>query len=104
EALGLIEKSGLNRTTALEVLTGGAPGSPLVKLLTTRMTKPDYTPNFLLHLMAKDLSYAAEEGRQRSVELTTAAAALGVFNRAIAAGHGDKDMSAVVEPLREANA
>ncbi|MEO6003012.1 MAG: NAD(P)-dependent oxidoreductase, partial [Opitutus sp.] len=41
EALGLIEKSGLNRTTALEVLTGGAPGSPLVKLLTTRMTKPD---------------------------------------------------------------
>ena len=34
------------------------------------------------------------------MELATAAAALGDFKGAIAAGLGEKDMSAVVEPMR----
>lgn len=101
EAVAMIERGGLERTKALEVLTGGAPGSPLVKMLSVRMTTPDYTPNFFLHLMAKDLTYACREGQQYSIDLTTAAAALEVFQRAIDAGHGDKDMAAVIEPLRQ---
>ncbi len=100
EAMALIEKGGLDRATALEILTSGAPGSPLVKTLSARMTKQEYTPNFLLRLMAKDLTYAREEGDQRSVPMTTATAALEVFNRAIAAGHGEQDLSAIVEPMR----
>ena len=101
EALTLIERSGLDRTKALEILTGGAPGSPLVKAVSARMTAPDFTPNFLLRLMTKDLGYAIEEGRKFSVELLTSAAALKEFQNAIAQGHGDKDMAAVVEPLRK---
>ncbi len=38
EALSLIERSGLDKQKALGVLTEGAPGSPLVKLLSGRMT------------------------------------------------------------------
>ena len=64
------------------------------------MTKQDYTPNFLLRLMAKDLTYARNEGAKRSVNLSTATAALAVFNDAIAAGYGDQDLSAIVEPIR----
>ena len=101
EALAMIEQSGLNRAKALEVLTGGAPGSPLVKAVSARMTAPDFTPNFLLRLMAKDLGYAIQEGGKLSVELTTATAALKDFQRAIAAGHGEKDIAAVVEPFRK---
>mgnify|MGYP001551205915 FL=1 len=101
EAIAMIERSGLERARALEVLLNGAPGSPLVKLMAGRMTTPDFTPNFLLRLLAKDLSYAIQEAGQRSLELTTAKAALSQFERAIAAGHGDKDMSAVIEPLRQ---
>jgi 3-hydroxyisobutyrate dehydrogenase len=101
EALALIEKSSLNRAQALAVLTDGAPGSPLVKTLAARMAGPDYTPNFLLRLMAKDLGYATQEGSARALPLQTAAAALGLFQQAIAAGHGDQDMSAVIEPLRK---
>ena len=101
EALTMIERGGLNRAQALEVLTAGAPGSPLFKMLSVRMTTPDYTPNFLLRLMAKDLTYACNESQQYSVDLTTAAAALEVFQRAIDAGHGEKDMAAVIEPLRQ---
>ena len=100
EAMAMIERSGLDRTRALEVLTNGVPGSPLVKAVSTRMTTPDLTPNFLLRLMAKDLGYAILEGGKLSVELTTAAAALKAFQRAIAAGHGEQDIAAVVAPLR----
>jgi 3-hydroxyisobutyrate dehydrogenase len=101
EAISMIERSGLDRTRALEILTAGAPGSPLVKTVATRMTTSDYAPNFLLRLMAKDLGYAVEEGGKLSVNLATAASALGIFKQAMAGGHGDQDMSAVVEQFRK---
>ena len=101
EAVALIEQSGFDRAKALGVLLDGAPGSPLLKTIAARMTASDFTPNFPLKLMAKDLGYAVAEGRPRGLSPATAAAALEVFQRAIAAGHGEKDMSAVVEPLRK---
>ena len=85
---------------ALEVLTGGAPGSPLVKTVANRMTQPDYTPNFLLRLMVKDLTYARQEAKGQSLHLATASAALEVFDSAVRNGHGEKDIAAVIEPLR----
>ena len=100
EAIALIEAGGLDRTKAVELLTGGAPGSPLVKALAGRMTLPDYTPQFLLRLMAKDLGYAIQEGGNHGIALETAAAALNVFQTGIAAGLGDQDMSVIIEPLR----
>ena len=101
EAVAMIERSGLDRAKALEILANGAPGSPLVKAVSVRMTTPDFTPNFLLRLMAKDLGYAIQEGGKLSLDLTTATAALKYFQRAIAAGHGEKDIAAVVESFRE---
>lgn len=97
QALALIERAGLNRDKALEVLKAGAPGSPIFRLIADRMTAGDFTPNFLLRLMAKDLRYAVAEGKEHSINLTTADAALELFNFAIARGSGDKDMSAVFE-------
>ena len=99
EAMAMIERSGLDRAKALEIIANGAPGSPLVKAVSTRMTTQDFTPNFLLRLMAKDLNYAILEGGKLSVELKTAVAALEEFQRGIAAGHGEKDIAAVVKPL-----
>ncbi|MFI4947046.1 MAG: NAD(P)-dependent oxidoreductase [Burkholderiales bacterium] len=100
EALALIERSGLDRAKSLELLTTGAPGSPLVKTLSARMTARDYTPNFLLRLMSKDLTYALAEGRKYGLALSTVASALQVVDQAVAAGNGEEDFSALVEPLR----
>ena len=100
EALAWIEHAGLERAKALNVLLDGAPGSPLVKLLAGRMTAGDFTPNFKLALMAKDVRYALKEGGARGEKLETAAAASQVFQAAIDAGHGEKDMSAVIALLR----
>jgi 3-hydroxyisobutyrate dehydrogenase len=100
EALSLIERSGLDREKALGVLTEGAPGSPMVKLLSGRMTARQYEPNFVLRLMAKDLRYAVTEADHQALDLDMGRAALRVFEHAIAAGQGDDDMSAVVEQFR----
>ncbi len=100
EALSLIERSGLDAEKSLGVLTEGAPGSPLVKLLSGRMVARQYEPNFLLRLMAKDLRYAVSEADHQGLDLDMGRAALRVFEHAISAGQGEDDMSAVVEQFR----
>jgi 3-hydroxyisobutyrate dehydrogenase len=100
EAAALVGNAGLDREKALGVLANGAPGSPLVKTLAARAAAGDFTPNFVLRLMAKDLSYAIEEGARNHLKLQTAAPALADFQRAIAAGYGDSDFSAVIEAMQ----
>jgi len=100
QALTLAERAKLDVETTAQVLMNGAPGSPLVKGLTPRMLEREYTPNFHLSLMAKDLSYSLKEGDRCGVTLSTARAALGEFERAIAQGREDDDFSAVVEAVR----
>lgn len=102
EAMAWLERAGVEQAKALAVLTEGAPGSPLVRLIAGRMTAGDFEPNFRLRLMTKDLGYALREARETGLHLATAKTAYGVFQHAIVAGHGDRDMSAVVEPLRAA--
>ncbi len=101
EAIALIERSGLDRTQALEILTNGAAGSPLVKTLAPRMVEQDYTPHFLLRLMCKDLGYGVAEAQKHSLKLNMVSAALDLFKRAVADGQGEKDFSALVELVRK---
>jgi 3-hydroxyisobutyrate dehydrogenase len=101
EGIALIERSGLDRTKVLDVLLNGAPASPMVKTIASRIVADDFTPNFLLRLLAKDLGYAIKEGRARAVGLTTAEAALARFERSVAAGDGDKDMAALIQQIRK---
>jgi 3-hydroxyisobutyrate dehydrogenase len=101
EAVSLIEKAGLDRETATQVLANGAPGSPLVNGILPRMLAADYAPHFRVSLMQKDLEYALKEAERSGVALSTARPALDAFHRATSAGRGLEDISAVIEPLRE---
>jgi 3-hydroxyisobutyrate dehydrogenase len=100
EGLTWIERSGLDREKALSILKAGAPGSPLLGAISQRMVDHDYTVNFLLRLMMKDLKYAQSEAAHCSVDLKTAEAARGLFEAAVAKGFGESDMASVIEPLR----
>jgi 3-hydroxyisobutyrate dehydrogenase len=102
EGLSWIERSGLDRELALKVLRSGAPGSPLLGAISGRMVEAKYDVNFLLSLMEKDLRYAAIDAATLGIDLRTAKTAETRFHEAVDAGYGDKDMSAVVEPLRVA--
>jgi len=100
EALAWIELSGLSREQALAFLKNGAPGSPLLGTISERMVNASYDVNFLLPLMGKDLRYAQEDAASLGVELRIAQAAESRFQEAAQAGFSDRDMSAVIEPLR----
>lgn len=97
EALRFIEASGLDRRKALSILTGGAPGSGIVKRVADRVEANEFTPHFALRWMAKDLHYALEEAAVRKIPLKTVSAARSVFECAIEEGHGDEDFSAVAK-------
>jgi len=99
EAVALIKQTELDSSQALRVLTSGAPGSPLVGAVASRMEKHDYKINFALRLMQKDLGYALQEGKSHRVALATVQAALDAFRRANEAGFGESDMASVVEPM-----
>jgi 3-hydroxyisobutyrate dehydrogenase len=100
EGLTWIERSGLDRDKALAVLKSGAPGSPLLSAISARMVSRNYSVNFLLRLMTKDLLYAQDEATRLNVDLKTAEVARSLFEVAIAQGFSDEDMSSVIEPLR----
>lgn len=100
EGLAWIERSGLDREQALNILCKGAPGSPLINTISARMVDATYDVNFLLSLMRKDLRYADTDAATFGVDLRGARTAETRFVEAAAAGHANKDMSAVIEPLR----
>jgi 3-hydroxyisobutyrate dehydrogenase len=101
EAVAWLERSGLDRTQAISILAEGSVGSPVVKMVGDRMRAEDFSPHFPLKLMAKDLDYATREAAGCGQTLSTATSAHARFRGAIAAGLGDRDMAAVVLPLRE---
>jgi 3-hydroxyisobutyrate dehydrogenase len=101
EAMALVTASGLHREKSIAMLAAGAPGSPLLKVITSRAAANDFTPNFVLRLMAKDLTYAREEGQRHGIAMSTATPAIADFQKAIAAGYGDKDFSAVIPALQK---
>ena len=100
EGLAWIERSGLDQGKALSILKAGAPGSPLLGAISARMVSHNYTVNFLLKLMTKDLLYAQTEAARCSVDLKTAEVARSLFEAAVEKGFGDVDMASVIEPLR----
>lgn len=101
EALALVSAGGLDAQKAAAVLTGGAPGSPLVKRIAERAAAAEPDINFLLRLMAKDLDYAQHEASRRGMDLRTAASALTIFREAIQKGLGEQDISAVVKSFQQ---
>lgn len=97
EAIALVDRSGLNREKSIAVLENSALASPLIKRIVSSMKTNDYTPNFPLKLMTKDLGYAIFEADRAGTSLKTAAPALEVFQHATVEGLGDLDFSAVVK-------
>jgi 3-hydroxyisobutyrate dehydrogenase len=104
EAIAVIERSELERDRTVQAIVNGSPGSPVMKTLASRILADDFSPNFYLHLLVKDMGYAIAEGESRGVPMKTAATALEVLRGAMAHGDGDRDMAAVVQQFREATA
>jgi 3-hydroxyisobutyrate dehydrogenase len=101
EAMALVNGSGLDREKCVAVLANSALASPLIKRMLASMESGDFTPNFPLKLMTKDIGYAINEAAKCGLPLQTAAPALEVFKHAVDQGLGDLDFSAVVKSVQK---
>lgn len=99
EALALIDEVGLDRGKALRVLLNGAPSSPLIKAMASRLANPGSPVNFALQWMAKDQGYALAEAEAHGMSLKTGAAARELLQTGIERGFGREDFSALYEAL-----
>jgi 3-hydroxyisobutyrate dehydrogenase-like beta-hydroxyacid dehydrogenase len=101
EALVLAEEAGVDRATAYEVFANSAAGSPFIQYKRAAFENPEEAPvAFSLDLVAKDLDLILGLADRVGVDMDQSAANRAVAGKAIAAGLGDRDMSAVAGYLR----
>lgn len=88
EALAYAEKAGLDPTTVLESVGGGAAGSWSVNNLGPRILRGDFGPGFMVEHFCKDLGIAVEEARARGLHLEGLERAERLYRLLAARGHG----------------
>jgi 3-hydroxyisobutyrate dehydrogenase-like beta-hydroxyacid dehydrogenase len=105
EALCLGEAHGLERAKMLEVITGSAVGSSLVKYKSSALIADDYSSTFTSRLMRKDLDLALASAADAGVPLPVTANVQQMLQGCISSGMGDIDFAALLLRLkREAGA
>lgn len=94
ESLTLTRALGLDPQLFLDAVAGGAMDAPYVQLKGSSMLAGDFTAAFGLDGAAKDADLITRAARDAGVELAVVEAARDHVARALAAGHGSKDVSA----------
>ena len=101
ESLVLAERAGVERTTAYEVFASGAAAAPFVLYKRAAFERPDETPvAFSLELVAKDLDLILALAQRVGAPMPQADTNRDEVRSALAAGMGDRDMSALAGYLR----
>ncbi len=100
EGLALAGKAGLAASELLAVLDEGAMANPMFRLKGPQVAANIFTVAFPLKHQQKDMRLALQLGEELIQPLPTAAAANAAFLRALGAGCGDEDFSAVFKAIR----
>ena len=99
ESVLLAEKSGIDRKTAVEVLTNSAVASPVVQYRGPFVLGLPDEAWFNVKMMQKDMLLALEMGRRLEVPLPTGAVSNEILTAARAAGMAEQDFAAVFHTL-----
>lgn len=95
EAAQVAEAAGLDPAAALEILGEGAAGSRLLKAKLPKMLKRDFSPQFALELMDKDLRYFLALAQELDRPAPIASLARSQYQAARRAALGKLDSCAV---------
>lgn len=99
EGVLLAEKSGIDRKTAVEVLTNSVIASPMVQYRGPMVLGLPEEAWFNVTMMQKDMNLALEMGRRLSVPLPTTAVTNEFLTAARGAGLAEKDFAALFHLL-----
>jgi 3-hydroxyisobutyrate dehydrogenase-like beta-hydroxyacid dehydrogenase len=101
ESLVLAEKAGVERSVAYEVIASSAVAAPFVLYKRAAYEHPDETPvAFALDLVAKDLDLATSLAARVGAEVPQLTTNRAVVQRALDAGLGQADLSALATLFR----
>jgi len=101
EAFSLTEKGGVDPKIFAEIMTSTLFAAPAFKIYSEIINAKRYEPaGFKLALGLKDVTLALEAGRASQTPLPLASLVRDHFIEGLAAGHGDKDWSALAAVIR----
>ena len=103
EAFSLAGKAGIDRCILLEILSGSAASSWMLKDRGPRMLEDEPRVASAVDIFVKDLSLVLDAGRAGKAALPLAAAAHQMFLAASGLGHGGADDSQVLRAYRALN-
>ena len=99
EGLTLATRMGVEPTKLLELIQSSMVRSGVVDYKAPFVLKRDFTPNFPLRLMLKDIHLMREAAGQVGARLPCLETAAGVYTEAVQAGLGDLDYAAILQLL-----
>lgn len=94
ESLALAKGLGVDPALVVDVVSNGPMDCAYFQLKSAAMLAGNYTPSFSVANAVKDSRLILDAARQAGLYAEVAGAGLHRFERALAAGHGDKDMAA----------
>jgi len=96
ETIALTEALGLDPQLFIEAIDDGPLGSPYAVAKARAALAGEFVPGFALRLAFKDVGLALDAARERDLELPITEAISRRWQQAIADGHADEDVSAVI--------
>lgn len=99
EGLVLATKAGVDPDLMLDILDNSAAKSGLISFKAPYVFRRDFTTNFSVKWMHKDIGLMLESGRDLGVPLPLTSLTHQVFQAAIATGHGDEDICSTIKVL-----
>jgi 3-hydroxyisobutyrate dehydrogenase-like beta-hydroxyacid dehydrogenase len=99
EGIVLATKGGVDPKLMLEVLTNSAAKSGLIDYKAPFIFRRDFTTNFSVKWMHKDIGLMLECGEELNVPLPLTALTRQIFQAAISTGHGDEDFCSTIKVL-----
>jgi 2-hydroxy-3-oxopropionate reductase len=97
EAIVLLEASGVDAATGLDVLAGGLAGSRILELKRKSMVDRQFAPGFRIDLHHKDMGIALAAARQAGVALPLTGLVAQLVAAGRAMGYGSLDHSALLK-------
>lgn len=97
EGMSIAAKSGIDASSFLRVVQGGGAASKQADLKGKKIIDSEYSVQFSLALMLKDLRLSSELTQNIGVTSPMLEAAQGIFQLGEAAGYGESDLSALAQ-------
>ncbi|MFD9890385.1 2-hydroxy-3-oxopropionate reductase [Amycolatopsis sp. NPDC059027] len=101
EAIVLLEASGVDAGTGLDVLAGGLAGSRILELKRKSMVERSFEPGFRIDLHHKDMGIALAAARQADVALPLTGLVAQLVAAGRAMGYGSLDHSALLKVVED---